>query len=232
MKDPAKRADARQNPQVVVERILPARRERVGGKAPFKDLPLVVLVNEGSASASEILAGALQDHHRAIILGERTFGKGSVQHVRPLNDEARLKLTTALYYLPSGRSPHKAPKAEKWGVDPDWALKLTPKEFRRVLEHERESSVIHNEAPDSANNALSDEERAKNLEAVKSSMADKDDEPPLLSEADIKLLEADPNPAPSADPQLETALLLVRVKLAAGMPWPREFVAAAVQDKP
>ena len=66
--------------------------------------PIVVLVNEGTASASEIVAGSLQDHHRAIIMGVNTFGKGSVQTILPLNNEKAIKLTTALYYTPNGRS--------------------------------------------------------------------------------------------------------------------------------
>lgn len=78
--------------------------------------PLVVLVNGGSASASEIVAGALQDHKRAIILGTRTFGKGSVQTILPLNNETALKLTTARYYTPSGRS------IQAEGIEPDIAL--------------------------------------------------------------------------------------------------------------
>lgn len=80
-------------------------------------LPIVVIINDGSASASEILAGALQDHKRAIILGERSFGKGSVQTVIPLGKYGAMRLTTARYYTPSGRS------IQAKGIEPDIEVK-------------------------------------------------------------------------------------------------------------
>ena len=94
-------------------------------------LPIVVLVNEGSASASEIVAGALQDHRRAVILGTKTFGKGSVQTVIPLARRAAMRLTTSRYFTPSGRS------IQSVGIEPDIYVEqakleaLTPRSSRR-----------------------------------------------------------------------------------------------------
>ncbi|MBI5864531.1 MAG: S41 family peptidase [Planctomycetes bacterium] len=216
----------------------------VSGKAAFADMPLIVLVNESSASASEILSGALQDHQRAVILGERTFGKGSVQKVINLDRQslfggtpkniARLKVTTALYYLPNGRSPHKLPDAEIWGVDPSLEIELMPKEITKVFERDRRSYVIHNEKQ---NGAAAPEHAADKPKEPTSSVAaddaeDNDNEAEdLLSKADLEYLRSDPFKAPDVDPQVETALLQLRVKLASDQPWPREFAKSTTVSK-
>ena len=89
---------------------------------PNYDIPMIILVNEGSASASEIVAGALKDWNRAVILGIKTFGKGSVQSVIPLSDGSGLRLTTAIYYTPKGTS------IQATGIVPDIVVKLDIKE--------------------------------------------------------------------------------------------------------
>jgi len=115
------------------------------GTLPF--FSMVVLINPFSASASEIVSGCLQDHHRAVILGERSFGKGSVQNVIQLEGEkAALKLTTSKYYLPSGRNIHRdedMKETDEWGVMPDIIVPMTPEDYIGILRARMEAEVIH-----------------------------------------------------------------------------------------
>jgi carboxyl-terminal processing protease len=187
-------------------------------RGPFFDLPLVVLINGQSASASEIVSGALQDHGRATIIGERTFGKFSVQNLMQLSGtDAHLKLTTAAYYLPSGRSLHHDDDATEWGVDPDIDVPLVTKELLKVLALRRRADVLVKpgmERPEPA----PDSDKPPAEEAGEAEKSDKPEEDSERQdgedeEHEEEPLPPDPNERPEIDPQLETALFVARVRL-------------------
>ncbi|MHC4106593.1 MAG: S41 family peptidase [Planctomycetota bacterium] len=144
--------------------------------------PMVVLVNGTSASASEIVAGALQDHERAKVLGTRTYGKGSVQEVRQLPyDRGTLKFTSAHYYLPNGRSIDRKTGSAVWGVDPDpgMVVAISDEAYLEMIRARRDHEVIREEAdglPACAEvewirTNLKDEQLAQAVEALAASVS-------------------------------------------------------------
>ena len=158
--------------------------------AALKTVPLVVLVNEGSASASEIVAGALQDHKRAAILGSQTFGKGSVQTVRPLGPDTGLKLTTARYYTPSGKS------IQAKGIVPDVMVDESEEGNVFSLLRTREADLDKHlgsgqgaEVKDAAREKAREEARKKAEEEAKKPAADRK-VPEFGTDKDFQLVQA------------------------------------------
>jgi carboxyl-terminal processing protease len=159
--------------------------------AALKTVPLVVLVNEGSASASEIVAGALQDHHRGTILGSQTFGKGSVQTVRPLGPDTGLKLTTARYYTPSGKS------IQAKGIVPDVMVDDTEDGAIFAVLRTREADLDKHlssgqgpEAKDPAREKAREEAIKKAEEEAKKPVAERSKVPEFGSDKDFQLVQA------------------------------------------
>jgi carboxyl-terminal processing protease len=173
--------------------------------AEVKTLPLVVLVNSGTASASEIVAGALQDHTRAVVVGVKTFGKGSVQSVLPLGNQGGIKLTTARYYTPNGRS------IQATGITPDVVVEeatlsggaATPS--LRI----READLEHHLSNPNGDKESKPEAAPKADKAEKPAAKPRDDK----SKGDSKDEPANPrDPNPKTDNQLNQALTVLKVQ--------------------
>jgi carboxyl-terminal processing protease len=134
----------------------------------FSGFPMAILVNRYSASASEVVSAALQDHKRAVVIGERTWGKGSVQNVVDLeHGKSALKLTTASYHRPSGKNIHRFPDAketDEWGVMPDegFTVQFSNEEMAKYLEYRHKRDIITKEGPPKSD--FSDRQLARALD--------------------------------------------------------------------
>jgi len=178
----------------------------------FPNIPMAVLVNGGSASASEILSACLQDDNRAVVVGSRSFGKGSVQNIIELEDgNSVLKLTVATYFRPSGKNIHKFKNAkdeDEWGVKPNPGLevKLTPKEYIAWALGRRDRDLLSSANPPKVVEPKGD--------APKDEPKDKDE---AAKDKDKEKAETPRSKQPFVDKQLDKALEVVREKIKAAI---------------
>jgi carboxyl-terminal processing protease len=193
---------------------------RASRSKTYPNFPVVVLVNQGSASASEIVAGALQDYARAVIVGTRSFGKGSVQDLYPIDGgKAYLKLTTQYYKLPRGRIIHRQEDSKAWGIEPDLKVEMTDQQVADALKFRQDIDVIRDPRNADATAPQAVPFRAGPDEAPKPPAPAAGTAKPAAGDAAAATEEATtPGTAAdiltrSLDPQLDTALLILKTRL-------------------
>ena len=183
----------------------------------YKKFPVAVLINRGSASASEIVAGALQDHGRAVVVGARSFGKGSVQDLFPLaGGRSYLKLTTQYYRLPGGRIIHRQEDAESWGIEPDLSVEVTDQQVADLLEFRQLLDVLR----EPGKPVLADASKPWGAPRFRVENGKREVRGKRRNGDDRVMVEIKPPKASQIlelglDPQLEAALLLLKTRLAA-----------------
>jgi carboxyl-terminal processing protease len=184
----------------------------------YDNFPIVVLINQNSASAAEIVSACLQDHNRAIVIGQRSYGKGSVQNIIDLEDgKSVLKLTVATYQRPSGKNIHRfknAKDSDEWGVSPNpgMEVKLTTSQYTSWLLARRDRDLVtmgkrHNEHGDQKDGVNKDEDNKP----------DTKDAGPKPREDNPAKEKEQANAKPFVDRQLDKALEVIKEKLAASM---------------
>jgi carboxyl-terminal processing protease len=157
----------------------PERVWNARSRGTYSGFPIAVLVNRYSASASEIVSACLQDHERGVVIGERTWGKGSVQNIIELEEgRSALKLTTAGYHRPSGKNIHKfdgATDADDWGVTPNdgYTLRLEDQQLADLVRTRRERDIIKKREPGEVA-SLEDKQLAKALEYLRETLTEKE----------------------------------------------------------
>jgi carboxyl-terminal processing protease len=151
-------------------------------------IPLAVLVNEGTASASEIFSGAMKDHGRGKLIGTRTFGKGSVQTPFPLGDGSYLKLTTARYFTPKGTSVHREEGKKEYGLEPDYNVEMSRDEYGKLMKKWTADQVLKGE-PAKEPEKFVDHQMNAALEVVRAALEKR--EPKVAS----RVLEKDAKPS-------------------------------------
>ncbi len=180
---------------------------RAGSKALYPDIPLIVLVNRFSASSSEIVSGALQDNKRALIVGERSYGKASVQSMIPLSDKSALKITVAKYYTPSGKSIMRDPEKKTGGIEPDFTVTQTLEVEKKLYLQEQNDDIYY---PEDDSSSKKDKKSAK--DSKKGKKTDKKDEKiDKKSEKDAK------NEERVCDEVIERAAEILRARDVLGM---------------